>query len=108
MKQNFTRDFAIFVDDLGGLLWACKLADRSTWEEMGHVINAAPVTLRKLANRQTKNPTMYTCWKVLRGMDHSGVIRHSQLEKYRGMAGPKKAPRKAAKVIPLKKPAVAA
>jgi hypothetical protein len=100
-KQAFTRDFAIFVDDLGGLVWALKAAEGATWDEMAHTTHCAPQTLMKLASRQTKNPTMYTMWKVLRGLDHSGVIRHSQLEKYRGMAKPPK-PKKSAKVVALK------
>lgn len=100
---TFTRDYAIFVDDLGGLLWSLKMAGGATWKDMAGEVNCASQTLQRLANRKTKNPTMYTCWKILRGLDHASVIRHSQLEQYRGISKPKKT----AKVIPLKKKAAA-
>jgi DNA-binding XRE family transcriptional regulator len=97
----FNRDFAIFVDDLGGLLWSLKTANGASWDEMGHEVNCNKQTLANLANRKTKNPTMYTCWRILRGLDHASVIRHSQLERYRGISKP-------AKVVKLKPKAEAA
>lgn len=88
--KTFTKEFASFVDDLGGFLWSVKAARSITWESLAKEINLAPATLFKLANRVTKNPQLYTCWKVLRGLDNAGVIRHSQLERYRGISKPKK------------------
>jgi DNA-binding XRE family transcriptional regulator len=88
---HYTRDFAQFVDDLGGFLWAMKVSRMETWKEMAAVVGVTPPTLIKLANRVTQNPQLYTCWKILRGLDRASVIRHSQLEQYRGLAEPKKA-----------------
>lgn len=101
-KPTFDRAFAIFVDDLGGLLWSLKSAHHATWKDLAGDTNCAAKTLERLASRQTKNPTLYTCWKVLKGLDHMSVIRHSQLERYRGASKPAKP-----KVVQLK-PKVAA
>jgi hypothetical protein len=98
-QKNFERDFAIFVDDLGGLVWSIKQAEHATWKELGAETNCDGKTLKRLADRTTKNPTLYTCWKVLRGLDNASVIRHSQLERYRGIAPPKAKPKPPLKVV---------
>lgn len=103
IERTFTRDFAIFVDDLGGLIWSLKAAGHSTWKDMAAEVNCAQATITRLASRKTKNPTLYTCWKVLKGLDHSSVIRHSQLEQYRGISKPVKKAKAIAKVIAMKR-----
>jgi hypothetical protein len=91
-KPDFSRDFAIFVDDLGGLVWSCKTAAHATWQSLSAEVGVNAKTLERLANRKTKNPTAWTLWRVLRGLDNASVIRHSQLERYRGVSKPKPKP----------------
>lgn len=87
MTIKITHDFANFVEDLGGFIWAMKGVRNLDWEAMAQQCNVSPSTLWKLANHTTKSPQMYTCWKILRALDHASIIRHSQLEKYRNGRG---------------------
>ena len=100
--RQFDKEFENFVDDLGGLIWAMKTAHHCTWEKMEELTQVSNVTLINLVNRKTKSPMFYTCWKILRGLDHASVIRHSQLDNYRGLTKPKGTVR-TDNVVPLKR-----
>jgi DNA-binding XRE family transcriptional regulator len=85
---KITRDFSSFVEDLGGFVWAMKAVHSLKWDDMAKRCGVSTPTLFKLANHITRNPQMYTCWKILRALDHASIIRHSALEKYRGVNKP--------------------
>jgi DNA-binding XRE family transcriptional regulator len=89
-KVHFTSDFSQFVDDLGSFLWNWKDVHGQTWKEMAKDCHLTATTLVRLADGVTQNPQLYTCWKILRSLDHASVIRHSQLERYRGIGRPMK------------------
>jgi predicted peroxiredoxin len=93
MTLQFTNDYNHFVDDLGGFIWTMKGVKSLKWDTMAKLCNVSVPTLRNLANHTTQNPQMYTCWKILKALDHASIIQHSRLEKYRG----------ATKIIPFKR-----
>lgn len=84
--ENLDAEFEAFVDDLGGFIWHMRMVTHKPLEELASQIGCAPETLRRLANRETKNPTSRTIWKILRGLDSRQVIRHSMLEQYRPLS----------------------
>jgi hypothetical protein len=88
--MDFPREFEIFVDDLGGFLWAMKIGRNKTWNELGSIIGTTGSTLRRIANRQTQGPHCLTVWKIVKGLDRAGVIQHHLLERYRKFTDPGK------------------
>ena len=79
------REYQQFVDDLAGFLWHVRRATGLSFAELARRIGTCADTLHRLAGRRVTNPQMYTVWRLLRGCDAHGVLRHSQLERYRGL-----------------------
>lgn len=90
MTIKISREYADFIDDVGGFLWAMRDAQHMTWTAVALNCDLSTSTVLKLANRVTQNPQTYTVWKIFRAFDKASLIRHSELEKYRHMGRPKK------------------
>src|SRR5215471_5290181 len=84
--ENLDAEFEAFIDDLGGFIWHMRMVSHRSLEDLAAEIGCCAETLRKLANRETKNPTTRTIWKILRGLDHRNIIRHDLLEQYRPLS----------------------
>lgn len=83
-EVDYDTAFTKFVDDMGGLVWNYRSVRGCSFTYLAHEAKLSENTVRRLANRTTTNPQLWTIWKLLRAMDNASVIRHSMLEKYRG------------------------
>jgi hypothetical protein len=88
--KKLDKEFSNFVDDLAGLLWHHRSVHNARWKDIAAEGNLHVSTIMKLAARKTKNPMLNTVWQVLRALDNSSIIRHSMLEKYRGISNKSK------------------
>lgn len=83
--EDYDTAYVKFVEDLGGLIWHYRAVHGCSFQYLAKEAKIHEQTVRRLANRETAAPQLPTVWALLRAMESGNIIRHSMLEKYRGL-----------------------